>query len=66
MVRPKVVLPEQGISKEQLFQDIKELSKDDIVWKEGRVWSLVYHASDEHTEMLKKTYNMFFSKNAFK
>ncbi|MFW9929122.1 MAG: pyridoxal phosphate-dependent decarboxylase family protein [Candidatus Thorarchaeota archaeon] len=64
MVRPKVVLPEQGISKEQLFQDIKELSKDDIVWKEGRVWSLVYHASDEHTEMLKKTYNMFFSKNA--
>ncbi|MEJ2293662.1 MAG: aspartate aminotransferase family protein, partial [Candidatus Lokiarchaeota archaeon] len=64
MVRPKVVLPEQGISKEKLFQDIKELSKDDIVWKEGRVWSLVYHASDAHTEMLKKAHNMFFSKNA--
>jgi tyrosine decarboxylase MnfA len=64
MVRPKVVLPEKGVPKEQLFQDIKESSEDDIVWEEGRVWSLVYHATDEHTEMLKKTYNMFFSKNA--
>jgi sphinganine-1-phosphate aldolase len=64
MVRPKVILPEKGVPKEELFKNVAEISKDDIVWEEGRVWSLVYHASDEHTEMLKKAYNMFFSKNA--
>ncbi len=64
MVRPKVVLPENGLSEKELLNSIEEARKDDIVWEEGRVWSLVYHASDEHTEMLKKTHNMFFSKNA--
>ena len=64
MVRPKVILPEKGLSEEELLNTIEDIRKDDIVWKEGRVWSLVYHASDTHTEMLKKTHNMFFSKNA--
>ncbi|MFX1310354.1 MAG: pyridoxal phosphate-dependent decarboxylase family protein [Promethearchaeota archaeon] len=64
MVRPKVVLPENGIPSDELIKEMESIAKDDIQWEEGKVWSLVYHASDEHTELLKKSYNMFFSKNA--
>ncbi|MHA1932451.1 MAG: pyridoxal phosphate-dependent decarboxylase family protein [Promethearchaeota archaeon] len=64
MVRPKITLPENGISEEVLLKEMEELRKDDTNWREGRVWSLVYHATDKHTEMLKKAYTMFFSKNA--
>ncbi len=64
MARPKVILPENGIPENELFKQMEEIRKDDINWRDGKVWSLVYHASDKHTEMLKKAYTMFFSKNA--
>jgi glutamate/tyrosine decarboxylase-like PLP-dependent enzyme len=64
MVRPKVVLPKNSIPSDELIKEMESIAKNDIEWEEGRVWSLVYHASDEHTELLKKSYNMFFSKNA--
>ena len=64
MARPKVILPEKGIPEADLLKDMENIRKDDINWRNGKVWSLVYHATDEHTEMLKKAYTMFFSKNA--
>ncbi len=64
MARPKVVLPQEGHSVEDVLKQMDESRNDDINWREGKVWSLVYHANDEHTEMLKKAYTMFFSKNA--
>ena len=64
MARPKVILPENGIPEDELLKEMEEIRKNDINWRDGKVWSLVYHATDKHTEMLKKTYNMFFSKNA--
>ncbi|MFW9881976.1 MAG: pyridoxal phosphate-dependent decarboxylase family protein [Candidatus Thorarchaeota archaeon] len=64
MAKPKVVLPENGIQENILMKEMEELRSEDTNWREGKVWSLVYHATDEHTEMLKKAYNMFFSKNA--
>ncbi|HUW89689.1 MAG TPA: aspartate aminotransferase family protein [Candidatus Nanopelagicaceae bacterium] len=64
MARPKVVLPENGIPEENLLKKMEKIREDDINWKDGKVWSLVYHASEKHTEMLKKAFTMFFSKNA--
>ena len=64
MARPKVILPKNGISEEEVLKEMEEKRKDYINWRNGKVWSLVYHATDEHTEMLKKAYTMFFSKNA--
>ncbi len=64
MARPKIVLPENGLSEVDILKEMEETRKDDINWRDGKVWSLVYHATDEHTEMLKKAYTMFFSKNA--
>ncbi|MHA2185952.1 MAG: pyridoxal phosphate-dependent decarboxylase family protein [Promethearchaeota archaeon] len=64
MARPKVTLPEKGIPEENLMTEMENLRNEDTNWREGKVWSLVYHATDKHTEMLKKAYTMFFSKNA--
>ncbi len=64
MVRPKVILPEVGLDYEEVFKEMEASAEDDIRWEEGSVWSLVYHASDAHTEFLKKAHSKFFSKNA--
>ena len=64
MVKPTVVLPKHGIPYEEIIKNMEDISKDDIHWRDGSVWSLVYHASDDHDEFLKKVYNKFFSKNA--
>lgn len=64
MVRPKVIIPEESIPTEDLLNEMEVIRKGDINWRDGKVWSLVYHASDEHTETIKKAYTMFFSKNA--
>ncbi|MFX0104272.1 MAG: pyridoxal phosphate-dependent decarboxylase family protein [Candidatus Hodarchaeota archaeon] len=64
MARPKVILPENGIDEYEILKQMEEIRKEDINWRDGKVWSLVYHATDTHTEMLKKAYTMFFSKNA--
>jgi len=63
MKRPKVTFPEDGISEDELIAIMENAKKDDIKWRDGKVWSLVYHASDEHTETLKKASSMFFSLN---
>ena len=37
---------------------------NDVNWKNGRSWSLVYYAGEEHTDFLKQVYNLYFSENA--
>ena len=64
MARQKVILPEKGIPKNELIDEMEDARREDINWRDGKVWSLVYHVDDEHTEFLKNAHNMFFSKNA--
>ncbi len=64
MVRPKVVLPEKGMQKEEILRKMNEIRSNDLNWESGKVFGYVYHATDEHTEFLKKAYQLFFSENA--
>ncbi|MFW9879951.1 MAG: pyridoxal phosphate-dependent decarboxylase family protein [Candidatus Thorarchaeota archaeon] len=64
MARQKVILPEKGISKNMLLKIIEEARKKDANWQNGKIWSLVSHVNDNHTELLKEVNNMFFSENA--
>ncbi|MFX0058358.1 MAG: pyridoxal phosphate-dependent decarboxylase family protein [Candidatus Hodarchaeota archaeon] len=64
MARQKVILPKEGIPRKELLGIMIEARKKDAKWQNGKIWSLVSHVSDEHTELLKETYNMFFSENA--
>ena len=64
MARQKITLPEEGIPKNRLLERMEKARQQDVNWRSGKIWSLVYHVNDEHTELLKKAYTMFFSKNA--
>lgn len=64
MARQKVTLPEKGFPRNQILNLMGEARKKDANWQNGKIWSLVSHASDDHTELLKEVYTMFFSENA--
>jgi sphinganine-1-phosphate aldolase len=56
-------LPERGVPHAVLLQQLEAMHADDADWKAGRCFSLVYHASDEHTAFLKAAAGSFFSEN---
>lgn len=42
---------------------MQEMRKQDADWRAGKTFSLVYFLDDEHTQLLKDAYTMFFSEN---
>ncbi|MBY9013420.1 MAG: aspartate aminotransferase family protein [Candidatus Lokiarchaeota archaeon] len=64
MARQKVILPEKALPRKEVLKLMGDARKKDANWQNGKIWSLVSHASDEHTELLKEAYTMFFSENA--
>jgi glutamate/tyrosine decarboxylase-like PLP-dependent enzyme len=56
-------IPERGRDPEELLAHMQELQGGDLDWRGGRVWSLVYHVSEAHTEVLTRAHNLFFSEN---
>jgi sphinganine-1-phosphate aldolase len=59
----QITLPKTGAGRESVLKQLETLHNVDTKWREGRVFSLVYHASDEHTEFLKRVYTMYFHEN---
>ncbi len=57
-------LPKTGESREEILKQLQKLHDQDTAWHEGKTWSLVYHAGDEHTDFLKKAYSIYFHQNA--
>ncbi|NDF14840.1 aspartate aminotransferase family protein [bacterium] len=58
-----VTLPKKGTDREQVLKQLNEARAKDTRWQEGRLFSLVYHESDEHTEFLKKAFTSYFHEN---
>ncbi len=58
-----VTIPEVGKSREELMEEMKRAREKDVKWEEGRIFSLVFHFSEEHTEFLKEVYTSFFHEN---
>ena len=57
-------IPKTGIEKKAILHELEEAKSKDVNWKNGRSWSLVYYAGEEHTDFLKQVYNLYFSENA--
>jgi glutamate/tyrosine decarboxylase-like PLP-dependent enzyme len=57
-------LPRTGRSADSVLETMQQARGEDARWRDGKVWSLVYNAGDETTELLKRAYTMFFSENA--
>ncbi len=57
-------LPETGMPKEQVLAAMRAAKGEDINWREGKAFSLVYHAGVEAADLLRQAYNIFLSENA--
>lgn len=62
-MKNSVFLPKKGAPRSDTLKTLESLHNQDSNWHDGRTWSLVYHAGDEHTEFLKKAYAIYFHQN---
>ena len=58
-----VSIPPDGEQPDHILQQIMMMKKEDVAWKDGRVWSLVYYVNEEHDQLLKAASNELFSGN---
>lgn len=56
-------LPVNGEPAGQLLEQIRTMKQQDVDWKGGKVWSLVYSAGEEHDRLLQAAFNEEFSTN---
>ncbi|MFT6758758.1 MAG: sphinganine-1-phosphate aldolase, partial [Chitinophagales bacterium] len=56
-------LPAKGLTKEKLLGGMEQLASGDADFKQGKLWSLVYHKDEEHYDTIKQAHNMYFSTN---
>ncbi len=62
-VAPVQAIPAKGVDGAALLAQLESLRAGDTDWRNGRVFSLVYHASDEHLALLKAASTTFFCEN---
>jgi glutamate/tyrosine decarboxylase-like PLP-dependent enzyme len=57
-------IPDEGAGQEEILAALRDMGAGDAKWREGRTFSLVYHAGDEHTALLKSASELYFAENA--
>lgn len=57
-------IPTKGKSQDEVLQNLNDLKKNDISWKQGKNFCLVYTLGDEMSEFIKKAHNTYISENA--
>ena len=57
------ILPPQGIPRPELLEQMKAMGRHDVDWQGHRVFGLVYHHSDEHSEFVRDAQNLFMATN---
>jgi glutamate/tyrosine decarboxylase-like PLP-dependent enzyme len=57
-------LPERGLSADELQSVFGRFAADDVDWRHGRGWSLVYDAPGWHHELVQEASNRFADENA--
>jgi sphinganine-1-phosphate aldolase len=63
MTENRLRLPSQGRAKKDILATMQALREKDVKWREGKVFSMVFYAGDDVTDILKEAYLMFFSEN---
>ncbi len=56
-------IPKKGANAGKLLTRMKALRTKDVDWRHGKAFSLVFHQSDEHSQLLKDAYDLFFEGN---
>jgi len=56
-------LPRDGHPQADVLAAMEALRDDDVRWREGRVFSLVFHVDDEFKQFLHRAYGTFMAEN---
>ena len=54
----------EGMTKENVFKELKSLKNQDARWDEGRTFSLIYNAGNDVNDIISKAYDLFLQSNA--
>ncbi len=57
-------MPRRGVDADAILRTLTDLRGDDVQWRDGRAFSLVYHAGDDLSSFVKQAYTTYFSENA--
>jgi sphinganine-1-phosphate aldolase len=55
--------PRAALSADEILAALAERRDADVDWRKGRVFSLVYHAGEEHERLLQRAHALFASAN---
>jgi glutamate/tyrosine decarboxylase-like PLP-dependent enzyme len=58
-----IPIPKESKSNDAIFQQIEEMTKQDVDWRAGRAWSLVYYINEQHMELIQKAHSRLFNEN---
>ena len=64
MTKDRTRLPKSGIPKEEVLERLRTAKENDIHWREGKAFGMVYVPEEQVTELLKEAYTLYFSENA--
>lgn len=56
-------IPGKGRAPDDILADLRGKSAGDTKWREGRVFSLVYHAGEQHEQLVQKAHALYASAN---
>lgn len=56
-------IPTQGRDVDAVLADLRAKSASDTKWREGRVFSLVYHAGEQHEQVIARAHALYASTN---
>ena len=59
-----MALPDEGISPEKIFAHLDELKHDDVRWRDGRAFTLVYYGGEDLLAVAEEAYRRYSSENA--
>jgi len=57
------MIPEHGRSTEDILRELADRGAGDTDWRGGRVFSLVYHAGEQHEELIHRAHALYASAN---
>ncbi|MEP7112997.1 MAG: aspartate aminotransferase family protein, partial [Ilumatobacteraceae bacterium] len=57
-------LPNAGMSPEAVFARLDDLKRDDVRWREGRAFTLVYYAGADVLAVAEEAYRKYSAENA--
>lgn len=58
-----ISIPKTGRRPDDILAELEQKKAGDTKWREGKVFSLVYHAGEEHERLLQKAHAVYASAN---